>query len=153
MEKNRMTEIRYVRNSDKDFWYSLDRHLPEAQFQIKVDTKQGYILSVDDKPAGLLRYHLFWDSVPFCTLLYIGGAYQGNGYGKQLMEYWEKDMSLQGYGMVLTSTRADENAQHFYRRLGYRDCGGFVIDIPRYAQRMELFFRKETGWGLQEGKI
>lgn len=59
------------------------------------------------------------------------------------MEHWEKEMKAQGYGMLLTSTQADENAQHFYRRLGYKDCGGFVMDLPRYAQPMELFFIKE----------
>lgn len=76
-------------------------------------------------------------------MLFIEEKYQKKRYGKQLMEYWEKDMKKQGYGMVLTSTRADENAQHFYRKLGYKDCGGFVVDIPAYAQPMELFFIKE----------
>lgn len=52
-------------------------------------------------------------------------------------------MKSQGYGMLLTSTQVDEAAQHFYRKLGYKDCGGFVIDIPRYAQPMELFLLKE----------
>ena len=44
--------------------------------------------------------------------------------------------------MLLTLTQADENVQHFYRKLGYKDCGGFVIDIFGYAQPMELFFIK-----------
>lgn len=44
--------------------------------------------------------------------------------------------------MVLTSTQVDEDAQHFYRKLGYRDCGGFVIDVPGYEQPMELFLSK-----------
>ena len=59
------------------------------------------------------------------------------------MEHWENDMKAQGYGMLLTSTRVDEEAQHFYRKLGYRDCGGFMIDIPKYEQPMELFLIKE----------
>ena len=37
------------------------------------------------------------------------------------MEHWEKDMKAQGYGMLLTSTRVDEKAQHFYRKLGYKE--------------------------------
>ena len=37
---------------------------------------------------------------------------------------------------------AYEEAQHFYRKLGYKDCGGFVIDIPGYEQPMELFLIK-----------
>ena len=44
--------------------------------------------------------------------------------------------------MALTSTRADEDAQHFYRKLGYKDCGGFVIDIQGYEQPMELLLIK-----------
>lgn len=91
----------------------------------------------------LLPSILVWDNTPFCTLLFIEEEYQRNGYGKQLMEYWEQDMKQQGYGMLLTSTQVDETAQHFYRKLGYKDCGGFVIDIPAYAQPMELFLIKE----------
>ena len=59
-----------------------------------------------------------------------------------LMEYWEADMKSQGYDMLLTSTRVDEDAQHFYRRLGYRDCGGLIVDIPEHGQSMEMFMAK-----------
>ena len=34
--------------------------------------------------------------------------------------------------MVMVSTQVDEEAQHFYRKLGYKDAGGFVVDIPGY---------------------
>ena len=57
-----------------------------------------------------------------------------------LMEHWEKDMKAQGHGMLLTSTQVDEEAQH--RKLGYKDCGGFVIDVPGYEQPMEMFMVK-----------
>ena len=138
-----MIDIRYVQIEDKEFWHHLDQHLPEAEFVNKVRDKRGYVLLLDGIPIGLLRYNLFWDNTPFCTLLYIDQDYQGKGYGKRLMEFWEKDMRLQGYGMLLTSTQVDESAQHFYRKLGYKDCGGFVIDIPEYAQPMEMFLVKE----------
>ena len=137
-----MIEIRYVREEDKAFWYQLDRHLPEGEFLRKVRDRQGYVLLVDGIPAGLLRYNLFWDNTPFCTMLFINWNHHGKGYGKMLMEYWEADMKKQGYGMVLTSTQVDEEAQHFYRKLGYKDCGGFVIDVPGYEQPMEMFLIK-----------
>lgn len=137
-----MLDIRYVHNDDKEFWFKLDKHLPEAEFTNKVRDKRGYILSYDNKPVGMLRYNLFWDNTPFCTLLFIDREYRNKGYGKILMEYWENDMKSQGYGMVLVSTQVDEGAQHFYRKLGYKDCGGLVIDIPRYAQPMEMFMVK-----------
>lgn len=142
-----MAEIRYVQVGDKEFWYRLDRHLPEAEFLNKVRDKRGYILLQDDKPIGLLRYHLFWDNVPFCTMIFVEGKYQGKGYGKQLMEYWEKDMASQGYGMLLVSTQVNETAQHFYRKLGYKDCGSLVIDIPGYEQPMEMFLVKAVAAG------
>ena len=108
----------------------------------KVNSKQGYVLLENDKPVGLLRYNLFWDNTPFCTMLLIDWNNQKKGYGKELLEYWEKDMKSQGYDFVLTSTQVDETTQHFYRKLGYKDCGGFIIDIPNYEQPMEMFLIK-----------
>ena len=138
-----MIEIRYVRLEDKEFWFSLDKHLSEHEFYNKVKDNKGYIFLIDNKPVGLLRYNLFWDNTPFCNLIYINSDYQGKGFGKMLIQYWEEDMKSQGYGMLLTSTQVDENAQHFYRKLGYKDCGGLIIDIPGYEQPMELFLIKE----------
>ena len=99
-----MITIRNMQIEDKDFWYSLDKHLPENEFLNKVRDKRGYVLLENDKTIGLLRYNLFWDNTPFCTMLFIDWNYQGKGYGKKLMEYWESDMKSQGYGMLLTST-------------------------------------------------
>ena len=127
---------------DMGFWYSLDRHLPETEFGEKVRHKQGYVLRAGAEPAGLLRYNLFWDNTPFCTMVFVDGRFQGRGYGRMLMEHWEQEMKSIGYGMVLTSTRVDEKAQHFYRKLGYRDCGGLLLDVPGYEQPMELFMVK-----------
>lgn len=138
-----MFTIRYVQKEDKPFWYRLDRHLPEQEFDKKVRDRQGYVLLDEERIVGILRYNLFWDNTPFCTLLYIDEKYRGRGGGRQLMEHWEQDMKAFGYGMLLTSTQVDETAQHFYRKLGYKDCGGFTIDIPKYAQPMELFLVKE----------
>lgn len=137
-----MEIIRYMQMSDQKFWYSLDKHLSQAEFANKVRSKQGYVLLENNKPIGLLRYNLFWDNTPFCTLLFIDFHFQGKGYGRKLVEYWENDMKSQGYGMVLTSTRVDEQAQHFYRKMGYKDCGGLIVDIQGYEQPMELFLIK-----------
>lgn len=138
-----MIKIRYVKDEDKDFWYGLDKHLPETEFEKKVRDNQGYVLMENGKKTGLLRYNLFWDNTPFCTMLFVDWSRQKKGYGLALMNHWENDMKSKGYGMVMISTQEDENAQHFYRKLGYKDCGGFILDIPGYEQPMELFMSKK----------
>lgn len=137
-----MIHVRHVHNSDRDFWFSLDKHISESEFEKKINDKQGYVLFDSGAPIGLLRYNLFWDNVPFCTMLFIEKNAQKKGYGSAIMKFWEAEMKSLGFGMVMTSTQADEEAQHFYRKMGYRDSGGLLINIPSYEQPMEIFFTK-----------
>jgi len=44
--------------------------------------------------------------------------------------------------MVMTSTQSDEEAQHFYRAMGYKEAGCLLLDCPGYEQPMEMFFTK-----------
>ena len=75
-----MLEVRYVRNDDMDNWFKLDGHLREEEFYNKVRDKTGYVLLCEGGFAGILRYNLFWDSIPFCNLIYLDGRYRGMGY-------------------------------------------------------------------------
>ena len=133
-----MTEIRYVRPDDREFWFSLDRHISAQEFDKKVRDRRGYVITEDDRPIGILRYNLFWDNIPFCNMLFIDWEHQNKGYGRKLMERWESDMKAEGYDFVLTSTQSDETAQHFYRKLGYSDCGGLILN----DEPMEIFLVK-----------
>ena len=138
-----MFSVRYAGEKDRDFWLRLDRHLPEAEFSRKVRDRQGYVLLEAGRQVGLLRYGLFWDSIPFCSLLYIEAEHRGRGGGRALMGRWEEEMQAAGHDLVLTSTQADETAQHFYRKLGYRDCGGLLLHVKGREQPTELFLLKE----------
>ena len=138
-----MIDIRYAERSDWPFWSGLDRHIPEETYRRKVRDREAYVLLSDGTPAGVLRWNLFWDNTPFCTLLFIAPAFQRRGLGRMLMEHWEEDMRRRGHPLALTSTRTDEQAQHFYRRLGYRDCGGLLLDTAEGAQPMELILSKD----------
>ena len=42
----------------------------------------------------------------------------------------------------MTSTQVDEEAQHFYRKMGYKDCGGFVVNISGFEQPLEMLMIK-----------
>jgi ribosomal protein S18 acetylase RimI-like enzyme len=137
-----MLEIRYVTDTDRAFWFTLDKHLSEQEFELKVRDKRGYVISVDGSPIGVMRYNLFWDNTPFLTLIYIADAYHKKGYGKQGMLYWENEMRELGYKMVMTSTQVNEQAQHFYRKLGYKDRGSIFLDGTPYEQPQEMIMIK-----------
>ena len=134
--------VRYATAADEDFWFSLDRHLSKDEYAHKVRDHMGYVLTLKGLPIAILRYSLFWDSIPFCTLLYVRDAEQRKGYGCRLMKYWEEDMKNKGYGLVMTSTQEDEEAQHFYRAIGYKDCGELNLPFPGYEQPTELIMGK-----------
>lgn len=75
-------------------------------------------------------------------MLYVQIEDQHKGYGRKLIEFWEENMKSAGYEMIMTSTQVDEDAQHFYRKIGYQDSGGLIINIPNFEQPMEMFFIK-----------
>jgi ribosomal protein S18 acetylase RimI-like enzyme len=72
------------------------------------------------------------------NILYLLEDYRNKGIGKELVNYWEIDMKNKGYKNVLTSTQSNENAQHFYRKIGYTEIGGMkYLDEP-----YEIIFHK-----------
>jgi GNAT superfamily N-acetyltransferase len=135
-------EIRYVSEADMPFWFTLDRHIRESEFRLKIRDRRGYVISEDDTPVGVMRYNLFWDNTPFLTLIHLEDSHRRKGFGRQAMLFWENEMRLLGYKMVMTSTQVDEEAQHFYRKLGYRDKGCLLLDNTPFEQPQEMFMIK-----------
>ncbi len=135
-------QIRLAGKEDRDLWLRMDPHATAEGFSRKVAAGSGYVLWQEGTPAGLLHYSVLWDRLPFLNLLYVLEEHRGRGYGTQAMAQWEEKMKEQGYPMVLLSTQVDENAQHFYRKLGYEDCGGLLLGHTPLEQPMELFLRK-----------
>lgn len=114
-------------------------------FSAYAKTQTGYVIRRDDIPVGVLLYCVLWDTVPFMNLVYVREDRRGNGCGSFAIAAWEEEMKKKGYSMVMTSTQADETAQHLYRRLGYADCGGVAFVGTPLDQPFELFMRKVLG--------
>lgn len=114
-----------------------DKHITQAELERSIKDNKIIVLYQDDQFVGWLRYNLFWDNTPFMNLLYILSEYRSQGFGKQLVEFWENEMKKQGFSLVLTSTLTTETAQHFYRKLGYKDCGSF--SLPNEPTEIILF--------------
>ena len=128
-----------------------DAHISPAEFARKCEARRYYLLRDGLTPVGVMRYNLFWDQIPFLTLIYLAEDARGHGFGTQAMDFWEKEMRARGYDMVMTSTQADEDAQHFYRARGYRDCGALFLTTPGYEQPAEIFLEKELSDVLRNG--
>lgn len=138
-----MIEINYATNADLTVWRMFDQQISEKELLIKIANKRCYILTVDSMPVGVMRYNLFWDSIPFLTLIFLDDSIRGKGYGKKALLHWESEMRSFGYSTVMTSSQSDEAAQIFYRKLGYKDAGCLFLNTRALAQPAEIFFIKE----------
>jgi len=133
-----MITITHATLQDKPDYSSFDNHLPDSEYESKIRDKRCYIIRDGEYLAGIMRYNLFWDTIPFLTLIYLDEAYRGRGIGTQAMGFWEYEMCSLGYKMLMTSTQADEDAQHFYRKLGYKDSGCLIL----HTQPLEIILMK-----------
>lgn len=134
-----MTEIKYATMDDYGLLISRDTHVRKEEWKKLIEKNQALIFKVDNHCAGWLRYNLFWNEIPFMNMLYFLEEYRGKGYGTQMVRFWEREMAKLGYDKVMTSSQANESAQHFYRKLGYRDAGSF---FP-FCNDLEIIFTKE----------
>jgi ribosomal protein S18 acetylase RimI-like enzyme len=130
--------IRYSIISDYLWLKEHDEHISEKILKNKIENKEIYVVENNVKIIGWLRYNLFWDNVPFVNMIYILEKYRKIGLGTKLLKYWEKEMKQNGYKNVLTSTQSNEEAQHFYRKMGYTEIGGFKYFDDPY----EIMFQK-----------
>ena len=133
-------EIRYAESGDLEMISEYDMHISKEELKNAIALKRIILLFIDGKYEGWLRFNLFWDNIPFMNLLFILEEQRGKGYGKKMVEFWEHEMVKQGYKFVMTSTQSNEEAQHFYRKLGYTDRGALVLpDEP-----LEIIFYKNV---------
>ena len=133
-------EIRYAKPGDIEMISEYDEHVSKEELRNAIAMKRIILLFIGGQFEGWLRFNLFWDNIPFMNLLFILEEQRGKGYGRKLVEFWEHEMVKQGYQFVMTSTQSNEEAQHFYRRLGYTDRGALVLpDEP-----LEIIFYKNV---------
>ncbi|MDE6408525.1 MAG: GNAT family N-acetyltransferase [Anaeroplasmataceae bacterium] len=127
-----MSSIRLAVQKDLDFLSEYDKHIDYTTLKDSIENKRIYICELDNKSIGWLRYNLFWDNTPFLNMLYVLEEYRKQGFGALLLEHWEKQMKIQGYKTIMTSTLVHEDAIHFYLKYGYQVVGGFHPSEDEY---------------------
>lgn len=132
-------EITHATLSDYETLVNNDKHISKEELRNLILSKRILIAKQEGALRGWLRYNLFWDNIPFMNMLYVIEGYRSQRIGQSLVSMWEELMSSEGYKFVLTSSQSNEQAQHFYRKNGYIDCGSLLLkDEP-----LEIFFRKD----------
>ena len=133
-------EIRLAATKDKKGILKYDCHIPHDKVGACICNGLVSVLCDGEEIVGVLRYNLFWQSVPFLDLLFIDEAYRGQGWGRQMMADWEETMRRLGYSYVMLSTQEDETAKYIYEKLGYRRIGAF---LPPEQDADEIMYLKE----------
>lgn len=131
--------IRYANPSDFELLRKYEHGISDEELESSLSNLRILLIFDNNAFAGWLRYNLFWDNTPFMNMLYILDNFQGCGLGTALIKRWEDEMSAKGFKLVLTSTLSNEQAQFFYRKNGYIDCGSLLL--PNEA--LEIIFRKD----------
>jgi len=132
-------KIEYGSESDFQFILDNDRHISKELIKNKLREKEIIIAkNQENQIIGWLRYGYFWDNIPFMNMIYLSEIYRNRGIGKELVMFWEREMKKKGYNMVMTSTLSNEKAQHFYRKLGYKDSGCLLLE----NETLEIIFTK-----------
>ena len=131
--------IRTAVPADLDGIRNYDRHIPPQRLSDCVRRGQVDVLLDGERIVGILRWSLFWQSLPFLDLIYLDDALRGKGWGTKMMAVWEENMAARGFTDVLLSTQSDETSKFFYEKLGYRLCGSF---LPPDQDVEELMYRK-----------
>ena len=134
-----MTQVRVATAGDLKYLTSRERL---ATRELESVLRCGRILLAEDPDrqaaVGWLRWGLFWDEVPFMNMLHIAEDRRGQGIGRLLVGAWELRCHEDGKATVMTSTLSNESAQHFYRRMGYRDAGCLLLP----GEALEILFTK-----------
>lgn len=134
-----MVSIRLAGPADLSWLSERDRHIDPDELGNVVRLERVFVVEVDGRAAGWLRWGKFWDEIPFMNMLFVDAQERRRGAGRRLVQHWETTMRREGHAQVLTSTLANETAQHFYRHLRYVDCGGLLLP----GQATEIFLRKD----------
>ncbi|MEI6728186.1 MAG: GNAT family N-acetyltransferase [bacterium] len=131
--------VRLASQNDIIRLVEIESHLSSEKLTKKIQGGEVYLYLIEEKIIGYLRFSYFWDEIPFMNLLNFLEDYRGKGYGTEIVEYWETEMKKLGHKFVLTSSLSNEQAQHFYRKLGYVDSGALFLP----GEATEIVFYKE----------
>jgi len=120
-------KIEQATSSDIEAIITADGEISEDMLERKIRDGEIILAKEKGKILAILRYSLFWDSIPFLNLIKVESENRRKGLGSALLLHWEESMKENGHELLMSSTQSDEDGQFFFDRLGYRKTGSFVF--------------------------
>ncbi len=131
--------IRFAEIGDLDMISDLDTHIAKKELLSVINQRRVFAAEENGEFAGWLRFNLFWDNTPFMNMLFVLKPHRRKGIGRHLVTRGESEMKTMRYTLLMTSTLSNENAQHFYRKLSFKDAGSRLLP----NEPLEIIFIKE----------
>lgn len=111
-------------------------------YDIEADVKNNLVYIIVEKEfIGFLRYSLFWNRIPFINMFYIRDIYRNKGYGKELLNFFIKEMQNKKFENIMTSCLSEENGKMFFLKNAFKITGGF----NSFKEGYELILDYEIG--------
>jgi GNAT superfamily N-acetyltransferase len=132
--------LRLAQPSDLPFLCGLSDKRKPSDDALRAQIRDGRlrIIEWNDTAIGFLKFSILWETLPFIEVIWLTEPTRGQDLGSRAVQEWEQEMKDRGFDLVLTSTAASETAQHFWRKLGYTDCGSLTVR----NKAAELFLQK-----------
>ena len=73
------------------FWLELDKSFVKSRIS-KFQDQQALILTDEEEPVGILRYQLFWDTIPLYPCWWSTNPSREKGRGRHFLRLWEAEM-------------------------------------------------------------
>jgi GNAT superfamily N-acetyltransferase len=133
-----MISIRAAAPGDSDFLGGFELTPNEVKLREAMEGGNIQIALADEAPVGFMCFSVLWGTLPLLEFFEIVAAQRGRRLGTSAVRAWEQAMKDRGFDLVLTSTGADAGAQHFWRKMGYVDCGALTVR----GKAAEVFFQR-----------
>jgi len=122
-----MFELRAAVAGDLEFLRSFYETPSDDALKAQIADGRLRIIEHDGMPGGFLKFCVLWEWLPFIEVLVIAESRRHLGLGTRAVRAWEEEMAGRGLNVALVSTRSNETAQAFWRKLGYQDCGALCV--------------------------
>src|SRR3954466_2459891 len=126
----------YLWNDDGS-WYINRSFKPEVIAEEMQDPNAAYyMLALNEDPIGFIKLNIDQPLIKYEHLncielerIYLLKSASGHGFGRRAMEFCFAFGQERNKDLIWLKSMDSSDALHFYKRLGFEECGTFTLDF------------------------